>query len=229
MSNKVLVVAAHPDDEVLGCGGTLARHVAAGDHVEVAFFTDGVGARHQPGSAAHREDEVIRNEATCRAAEILGVASPTSFGFPDNRLDAVDLLELVKAVETLGERCRPSIVYTHWAGDLNIDHRLVYQAVMTAFRPTADCPVMQIRSFEIPSSTEWGDRVATPAFRPNLYVEIDRFLDVKRLALDAYDREMRPFPHPRSHRAIEALARWRGAESGMHAAEAFVSVLERCP
>jgi len=229
MSNMVLVVAAHPDDEVLGCGGTIARHVAAGDQVEVAFFTDGVGARHRAEGPARERDEVVRNEAARRAAAILGMANPTSFGFPDNRLDAVDLLDLVKAVEDVGRRCRPSIIYTHWAGDLNVDHRLAYQAVMTAFRPMADCPVMQIRSFEVPSSTEWGDRAVSPAFRPNLYVGIEKFLDVKREALDAYEREMRPFPHPRSHQAIEALARWRGAESGMLAAEAFVTILERCP
>jgi LmbE family N-acetylglucosaminyl deacetylase len=229
MSNTVLVVAAHPDDEALGCGGTIARHVAAGDRVEVAFFTDGVGARHQASGPSQQKDSVIRNDAARRAAEILGTANPTCFGFPDNRLDAVDLLDLVKSLETLGQRLRPSIVYTHWAGDLNVDHRLVYHAVMTAFRPMADCPVMQIRLFEIPSSTEWGDRAVTPAFRPNLYIGIVSYLDVKRRALDAYDREMRPFPHPRSHQAIEALAHWRGAESGMLAAEAFVTVLERCP
>ncbi len=229
MGDTVLVVAAHPDDEVLGCGGTIARHVAAGDRVEVAFFTDGVGARYQAGGPACEKDELIRNEAARRAAAILGMASPICFGFPDNRLDAVDLLDLVKAVEHVGRRCRPSIVYTHWIGDLNVDHRLVYQAVMTALRPMADCPVMQIRSFEVPSSTEWGDRGVTPAFRPNLYVGIDKFLEVKRRALDAYDRELRPFPHPRSYQAIEALARWRGAESGMLAAEAFVTILERRP
>jgi LmbE family N-acetylglucosaminyl deacetylase len=228
MSN-VLVVAAHPDDEALGCGGTIARHVAAGDRVEVVFFTDGVGARYQDSSTSHKQNEVVRNEAAQHAAKILGTASPTCFGFPDNRLDSVDLLDLVKAVENLGRRCRPTTVYTHWAGDLNIDHRLVCQAVMTAFRPMADCPVMQIRLFEVPSSTEWGDRAVTPAFRPNLYVGIEKFLDVKRRALDAYHHEMRPFPHPRSLQAIEALAQWRGAESGMQAAEAFVTVLERCP
>jgi LmbE family N-acetylglucosaminyl deacetylase len=229
MSNSVLVVAAHPDDEVLGCGGTIARHVAAGDRIEVAFFTDGVGARHQEESSAHSESGKIRHQAALRAAEILGIPDPTWLGFPDNRLDSIDLLDLVRAVEKLGQRCRPTTVYTHWLGDLNIDHRLVCQAVMTAFRPMSDCPVMQIRLFEVPSSTEWGDRAVTPAFRPNLYVGIDKFLEVKHRALDAYDQEMRPFPHPRSHQAIEALARWRGAESGMLAAETFVTVLERCP
>jgi LmbE family N-acetylglucosaminyl deacetylase len=228
MSN-VLVLAAHPDDEALGCGGTIARHVAVGDHVKVVFFTDGVGARHQGSSASYKQDEVIRNKAAHRAAEALGIMSPICFGFPDNRLDSVDLLDLVKAAENLGQRCRPTTVYTHWSGDLNVDHRMVYQAVMTAFRPMADCPVMQIRLFEVPSSTEWGDRAVTPGFRPNLYVGIDSFLDVKRRALKAYDQEMRSFPHPRSLQAIEALARWRGAESGMLAAEAFVTVLERCP
>ena len=227
MSSNVLVVAAHPDDEVFGCGGTIARHVAEGDHVDVVFFTDGVGARFEAGSSASRAEQLVRNKSACRAAEILGIAPPAGFGFPDNRLDAINLLDLVKALETVGERCRPSLVYTHWAGDLNVDHRLVHQAVITAFRPMADTTVTGIRSFEIPSSTEWGDRSLTSAFQPNLFVAIDRFMDVKRRALEAYAQELRPFPHPRSYEAIEALARWRGAELGLMAAEAFVTIRER--
>jgi LmbE family N-acetylglucosaminyl deacetylase len=229
MSNNVLVVAAHPDDEVLGCGGTIARHVAEGDRVDVVFFTDGVGARFANESSVSHAEQLVRNESARRAAEILGIAPPACFGFPDNRLDGIDLLDLVKAVESAGERCRPSIVYTHWAGDLNVDHRLVYQSVITAFRPIEGTAVTRIRSFEIPSSTEWGDRSVTPAFQPNLFVAIDRFMDVKRRALEVYAQELRPFPHPRSNEALEALARWRGAEAGLKAAEAFVTIRERVP
>ena len=229
MSSHVLVVAAHPDDEVLGCGGTIARHVSEGDRVEVVFFTDGVGSRHQAENPASQAEQVVRNESARRAADILGIATPACFGFPDNRLDAIDLLDLVKAVEAVGNRFQPSIIYTHWAGDLNIDHRLVYRSVITAFRPMADTSVTRIRSFEIPSSTEWGDKSVTPAFQPNHFVAIDRFMDVKRRAIEAYAQEMRPFPHPRSHTALEALARWRGSESGLEAAEAFVTIRERVP
>lgn len=227
MSSNVLVVVAHPDDEVLGCGGTIARHVAGGDHVEVVFFTDGVGARFEDESSAFQAEQVIRNGSARRAAEILGIAPPACFGFPDNRLDGINLLDLVKAVERIGERFRPSIVYTHWAGDLNVDHRLVYQSVITAFRPMEGTTVTKIRAFETPSSTEWGDRTVTLAFQPNLFIAIDRFMDVKRCALEVYAQELRPFPHPRSQEAIEALACWRGAESGLKAAEAFVTIRER--
>jgi LmbE family N-acetylglucosaminyl deacetylase len=229
MSSNVLVVAAHPDDEVLGCGGTIARHVSEGDRVEVVFFTDGVGSRHPAENSGSEAEQLVRSDSARRAADILGIAAPVCFGFPDNRLDAIDLLDLVKAVENVGRRFQPSIVYTHWAGDLNVDHRLVYQSVITAFRPMADTSVTKILCFEIPSSTEWGDKSVTPAFQPNLFVAIDRFLNVKRRAIEAYGQEMRPFPHPRSHTALEALARWRGAESGLDAAEAFVTIRERLP
>jgi LmbE family N-acetylglucosaminyl deacetylase len=227
MSKIVLVVAAHPDDEVLGCGGTIARHVAEGDRVEVVFFTDGVGSRYPAENSEFQTEQLVRSESGRRAAEILGIPSPICFGFPDNRLDAIDLLDLVKSVENVARRIQPSIVYTHWAGDLNVDHRLVFQSVITAFRPMADSSVTTIRSFEVPSSTEWGDQSLAQAFRPNLFVAIDRFLELKLRALNAYAQEMRPFPHPRSHAALEALARWRGAESGLDAAEAFVTIRER--
>jgi LmbE family N-acetylglucosaminyl deacetylase len=225
-NDNVLIVAAHPDDEVLGCGGTIARHVAEGDSVGIVFFTDGVGARHIEGDARHEPDQILRNESAIAAAAILGAAAPVNLGFPDNRLDSVDLLDLVQALEAKGRRIEPTVVYTHWFGDLNIDHRRVYQSVLTAFRPTDTSTVRQIRSFEIPSSTEWGDKSVTPQFNPTSYVDISSFLDVKLRAMEAYAQEMRSFPHPRSREAIEALARWRGAESGLMAAEAFVQIRE---
>lgn len=227
MNEIVLVVAAHPDDEVLGCGGTIARHVAEGDRVHVVFFTDGVGARHREKTGEDNAEIAARNESAKRAAEIFKIPRPVTLGFSDNRLDSVDLLDLVGAVEKIGRSIKPSIIYTHWAGDLNIDHRLVYQAVITAFRPMADSSVRKICAFEVPSSTEWGDKSVTMPFQPNMFVAIDKYQDVKREALDAYEQELRPFPHPRSHLALESLARWRGAESGMHAAEAFVVIRER--
>ena len=163
------------------------------------------------------------------ASQILKISAPLTLGFSDNRLDAVDLLDLVEAVEKAARPLKPSIIYTHWAGDLNVDHRLVYQAVITAFRPMAGSTVKRICAFEVPSSTEWGDKSVMPAFQPNMFVAIDKYLDVKRSALDAYEQELRAFPHPRSHLALESLARWRGAESGLQAAEAFVIIRERIP
>jgi LmbE family N-acetylglucosaminyl deacetylase len=222
----VLIVAAHPDDEVLGCGGTIARHVAEGDSVNIVFFTDGVGARHLESNARYQSDQILRNESAIAAAAILGAATPVSLGFPDNRLDSVDLLDLVRALETQGRQIRPTVVYTHWFGDLNIDHRRTYQSVLTAFRPMDTSTVRQIRSFEVPSSTEWGDKSVTPQFNPASYVDISGFLDVKLRAMEAYAQEMRPFPHPRSREAMEALARRRGVESGLMAAEAFVQIRE---
>jgi N-acetylglucosamine malate deacetylase 1 len=225
-NDTVLIVAAHPDDEVLGCGGTIARHVAEGDVVRIVFFSDGVGARHIDVSARYESDQVLRNESAVAAAAILGAAKPISLRFRDNRLDSVDLLDLVQALEAVSRPMLPTIIYTHWLGDLNIDHRLVYQSVITAFRPTDTETVRQIRSFEVPSSTEWGDKSITPPFRPTSYVDIGGFMGVKLRAMEAYAQEMRPFPHPRSREAIEALARWRGAESGLTAAEAFVHIRE---
>lgn len=229
MSEAVLVVAAHPDDEVLGCGGTIARHVAMGDVVHLVFFTDGVGARHAVArGGGHGGEVALRNQSASRASDVLGTKPPIFFDFPDNRLDSVELLDLAKAVEGVGLQLRPSIIYTHWAGDLNVDHRLVYQAVITAFRPMAESSVRTLRAFEIPSSTEWGDRSAGSMFAPTVYTDISAFWDIKMQAMQAYEQEMRPFPHPRSAMALEALARWRGAESGLMAAEAFVSIREIC-
>ena len=217
---RVLVVAAHPDDEVLGCGGTLARHTATGDTVNVFLCTDGVGARGSAlGSPVDRE---ARKKAALEAAKLLGTKAPHMEDFPDNRLDSVPLLDVVQAVEAYAVECEPEVVYTHHSADLNVDHRLVHEAVMTAFRPQSQTSVSTILCFETPSSTEWRAPTETHGFLPNWFVDIRETLDQKRAALLSYSAEMRPFPHPRSVRAIEALAEWRGASVGHNAAEAFV-------
>jgi LmbE family N-acetylglucosaminyl deacetylase len=223
---RVLVVAAHPDDEVLGCGGAIARHVADGDRVDIVFFTDGVGARYQRADSSCTEEQARRRGSALAAARILGAEAPTTLNFPDNRLDSVDLLDLVQALESIARPMLPQVIYTHWAGDLNIDHRRVYQSVITAFRPLPGPSVKRIRCFEVPSSTEWSDTALTPGFVPNSYLDIAEYLDTKFRAIDAYKQEMRAFPHPRSRKAIEALAMLRGAQSGLNAAEGFVQVRE---
>lgn len=221
----VLAVAAHPDDEILGCGGTLARHAAEGDTVHILIVAEGATSRDARRDPHGREPELaaLKAAASC-AADAIGAEEPRMLGLPDNRLDGLPLLDVVKPIEAIVEAVKPAIVYTHHAGDLNVDHRIVHQAVVTACRPLPDSPVRAIYAFETVSSTEWqsgGD-----PFRPRRWVDIEPYLERKLLALDAYAAEMRPFPHARSREAVEALARIRGAAAGLKAAECFMVVRE---
>ena len=162
--------------------------------------------------------------AASRAAAAIGAEAPHMLGLPDNRLDSVPLLDVIKPIEAIVEAVAPEIVYTHHAGDLNVDHRIVHQAAVTACRPLPGSSVRAIYAFETVSSTEWqsgGD-----PFRPRRWVDIEPFLESKRRALEAYAAEMRPFPHARSFEAIDALARARGAAAGLRAAECFTVVRE---
>lgn len=217
----ILAMVAHPDDEVIGAGGTLARHAAQGDTVHIAFLTDGVGARGDDPSAAERRENAAR-----RAAAILGAEQPQFLGFPDNRLDRVDLLDVVQAIEAVVLRSDPAIIYTHHAGDLNIDHAICQRAVLTACRPLANSKVHGIYAIEVASSTEWASPGDANAFVPTRFVDIAATMATKHRALAAYVEEMREFPHPRSSHAIAALASWRGASAGLAAAEAFVVLRE---
>lgn len=220
MSETVLVAAAHPDDETLGCGGAMARHSAAGDAVHVLFLTDGVSARRN--ATATEAGRTERREAAQRAARRLGAQPPTFFDFPDNQLDSVPLLALAQAVEQVAADIAPTIVYTHHDGDLNIDHQLCHRAVLTAFRPTPGQSARAIYAFETASSTEWRFGATATHFAPTRFVDISAFLEAKREALLAYETEMRAWPHARSDRALVALAQWRGATAGVAAAEAFM-------
>ncbi|HVC02279.1 MAG TPA: PIG-L deacetylase family protein [Steroidobacteraceae bacterium] len=224
MSKSIFVVAAHPDDEVLGCGGTIARYAHDGVRVNVAFISDGVSSREgvDSGSAEFRAAQEARRTAAYAACGILG-ANIVFFGaYSDNRLDSVPLLDVIKTVEALFAQHRPEIVFTHHAHDLNVDHRLVHQAVETACRPCAGGTVKTAAFFEVPSSTEWRMPGNSTSFAPNWYVDISAWLDRKLRALEAYAVEVRDWPHPRSMRAVEYLARWRGATVGVDAAESYV-------
>ncbi len=222
MAKTILVVAAHADDEALGCGGTIAKHTSAGDAVHVIFLTDGVGARSDSSLGAI--DAVARNSASVAALKVLGVpeANVTTFSFPDNALDSLPRLEIVKAVESVVALVQPEIVYTHHAGDLNVDHRYAFEATMTACRPQPGCCVREIYSFEVASSTGWAGASCEHAFIPTRFVNIETEMEQKMQALKAYSEEMREFPHARSLRAVETLALYRGSQVGLNAAEAFV-------
>lgn len=219
----VLVVAAHPDDEVLGCGGVIARHADAGDRVVPFILAEGATAR---GGASSGDETERLQDAARKAARILGAEVPRFGGFPDNRLDSLPLLDVIKRIEAVVKELGPSVVYTHHGGDLNIDHRIAHQAVVTACRPLPSATVGVIYAFETVSSTEWASDSMAGAFRPTRFADISEQLDRKMEALGCYAVEMRSFPHARSKEAIAALARVRGASVGVTAAEAFVVVRE---
>jgi LmbE family N-acetylglucosaminyl deacetylase len=214
---NVLVVAAHPDDEILGGGATFARLAREGHSVHLAVLGEGLTSR---GDAPSADLEALHSAQTA-AAFAIGAGGHSQHGLPDNRFDSVALLDVVQIVEKLVEHHSPEVVYTHHAGDLNIDHRVTAQAVLTATRPMEGCGVRELLSFEVPSSTEWTLGQIEPVFTPNVFVDVSATLEAKFEALECYASEMRPYPHPRSREAIEAIAKRWGSVAGCHAAEAF--------
>jgi LmbE family N-acetylglucosaminyl deacetylase len=219
--DTLLVVVAHPDDEVLGCGGTLARMAEEGCDIHVLILADGETSR-STASIVGADNLKARNGAADKACKILGCKSVDTLALPDNRMDRLDMLDVVQHIERFVQRYQPSTVLTHHCGDVNIDHCVVHDAVIAACRPQPGHSVKTLLFFEIPSSTEWRPAASAPAFNPNWFVDISRALEKKLEALQAYESELRPFPHPRSLKAVEVLARWRGATIGTEAAEAFV-------
>lgn len=224
---RVLVVAAHPDDEILGVGATVAKHVAQGDEVYALILGEGQTSRGE-----HREDisqgvveELHKN--TMESASKVGYRNVYFENFPDNRFDQVDLLDIVKAVEHKIREIQPEIIYTHYSGDLNIDHQYTARAVLTATRPIGDYPVKEIYAFETLSSTEWNfDYSVQPAFSPNVYVDITEYYEKKEAAMNCYVSELCQYPHPRSLEGMDVLSRTRGIAAGMKRAEAFMLI--RC-
>ena len=220
--SRVLVVAAHPDDEVLGCGGSIARHADSGDQVQVLIVAEGSTSRqHERDRAQVRDELSALAKAAQTAGSILGAAGVELLDLPDNRLDSLDRLDLVKRIEQCVQCHQPGCVYVHHAGDVNVDHRRLHEAVVTACRPSPGHVVKRLLSFEVASSTEWQVPGSAPAFQPNWFVDISTQWERKREALEAYASEMRSWPHARSLEAVEHLARWRGSQVGVDAAEAF--------
>ena len=219
----VAVIVAHPDDEVLGFGGAMANHVAAGDSVHVLILATGLASRSDDGQIVPEELNALRKQAHEANAK-LGVSDVRFESFPDNRMDSVDLLDVVKKIEAFVEEVKPTIVYTHHVGDLNIDHRLTHQATLTACRPLPGSSVHRILSGEVLSSSEYAD--PEDRFIPTVYVNIEGALERKCAALARYESEIRDWPHPRSTQALEHLAAHRGGECGFKAAEAYILIRE---
>ena len=224
---KYLVIAAHPDDEVLGCGGSMAKRAKEGHEVHVLILAEGVTSRDKQRDRASRTVALsILAKSAKRATDILGVASVELLDYPDNRMDSVDLLDVVKTIEDYTEKLKPDVVITHHAGDLNIDHQIIHHAVITACRPQPEQTVKRILSFEVPSATEWQSPTVFNHFVPNWFEDISETLELKIKALKAYKSEMRKWPHARSIKSVEHLAKWRGTSVGAEAAEAFMLVRE---
>jgi LmbE family N-acetylglucosaminyl deacetylase len=212
---KILVIASHPDDEILGLAGTLRKHVLAGNEVYCLILGEGAICREtESGNLVKQSRE---------AAKIIGFRGVQFECLPDNEFDTIPLLEICRIVERHVKEICPNTVYTHFRGDLNIDHRLTYQAVITACRPGCST-AKEIYCFETPSSTEW---TFDGSFKPNIFVEVDEIeLSRKFAALKCYETEIREFPHPRSIRALRARAEYWGQVAGAEYAEAFELV--RC-
>ena len=219
---KILVAVAHPDDEVLGCGALLACMTAAGHTVSVLFATDGEGGRG--GDAGRSADRMAAADA---AARMIGAAPPFWLGLPDQRLDTVPRLDIIQAIERRLDMIGPDLILTHDPSDLNLDHRIVYDAVSVAARPLPTSRCRALLTFETPSSTDYGAILGQSVFRPNLFIDVSRGFDAKLAALGCYPSELRDEPHPRSVERIRALAQIRGAAAGLPMAEAYRVVYAR--
>jgi len=224
---NVLICAAHPDDEVLGCGGTIARLAKEGNDVYIAILGEGITSR-----SAHREDadpSLIRqlHDRSRKVAKLLGAKDLWMYSLPDNRFDTIPLLDAVKIIEDLIKLVQPRMIYTQHGGDLNIDHVVAFRAALTASRPMVGCPVKAVYSFPVASSSEWAFHQFSPAVQPNIFVDISSTLDLKIEAMQLYESETRPFPHPRSPEALRAAAQYWGSVVGFSAAEAFHCIREQ--
>ena len=220
MMNTILVVAAHPDDEVLGCGGTIARFCESAA-IHILILGEGCTSRYDSRSEASKVELERIGKAARSAAKVLGAQSITLESFPDNQFDEPPLLSIVKCVEKVLGEIRPDVVYTHHPSDLNIDHKITFQAVLTATRPLPNCSVKELYTFETPSATEWSFHQNHPVFKPNVFIDVSQSIEKKLQAMEFYETEIRSFPHPRSLEALKAICRRWGTVVSREYVEAF--------
>lgn len=218
---KILVVAAHPDDETLGCGGTIARLAREGHSVTIAIFGEGITSRYMKRDQVDPSLVQTLQARSRKVSEILGAKEMIFHNLPDNRFDTIPLLEIVKMLEQVLVKVSPQIIFTHHGGDLNIDHKVIYRATLTATRPIETIGVQTIYAYEVPSSTEWAFQKFEPIFKPNVFMNISKTLELKLKAMETYESELLQFPHPRSLDALKCIAHRWGSVSGLKAAEAF--------
>lgn len=210
-----LTIVAHPDDEILGMGGIIAKNVKEGAKCYALILGTGVLSRNNDNSKLNK----LREQGK-KASEIIGYEKIYFEDFPDNAFDTISLLKIVKKIEEYIKKIKPDIVYTHHSGDINIDHQKVYESVMTACRPcNQNCP-KEIYSFETLSSTEWQLN-SNKVFSPNVFIDIESYIDKKLKAMEQYKSELCSFPHSRSLEGIKTLARYRGIQASLKFAEAL--------
>jgi LmbE family N-acetylglucosaminyl deacetylase len=213
MRNIVLVIAAHPDDELLGCGGTVAQHITNGDHVTSIVVCEGDSLRYRDANEDHQSQ-------IFKAAKILGVKDVRSFQFPDQKLETVLLTDLISPILAVVRDIRPNIVYCQYGGDVNRDHKILFEAALVATRPTEEF-IEVVYAFDTVSSTEW----AYPrSFVPDTFIDISKTLNQKIEAMAAYESELRAYPHPRSLQALKNKAYLVGNQCCMASAEAFMTI-----
>lgn len=218
-NKKILIVAAHPDDEILGCGATVPKLIREGCKAASLILGEGVTSRDQKRDAKKRKEEIRQlNKQAHKANALIGIKKVFTYDFPDNRFDTVALLDIVKVIEKIKDDIKPDIIFTHYRNDLNIDHQITYKAVITASRPLPGELVKEIYSFQIPTSTEWNYPFT---FNPTVFFDITKTIDKKIEALKIYRGEIRSFPHPRSEEAVKLIARNWGIKAGLPYAEAF--------
>lgn len=220
MNRKILIIAAHPDDEVLGCFGTVAKMIKQGFKAYTLILSGGKTSR---GGDYHLEKDKLKNEMK-KANNLIGIKEIYQLDFPDNAFDSIPLLSIVKEIEKIKNKIKPKIIFTHHIGDMNIDHQLTHKAVLTATRPMVDECVKQIYAMEIPSSTEWNCFNPQTAFIPNVFVNIEQSIDLKVMAMSEYSSELRAYPHPRSLQHIKELAKTNGIKVGLDYSENFMLV-----
>jgi len=225
MSGKkptILVIAAHPDDEVLGCGGTMLKHITESNAtVQCMFVMVAAGVRHKPGSVEFKADTAKRESDAIRVSQVLKCRPPMFLNFPSIRITRELYPDLSQSIERVVKDLSPNIVFTHNASDNNFDHRIVFEATMTACRPQKNMCIDEILSYEVPSATEdYNDGLGRP-FVPDVFVNIDKYVSTKNETLQIYQDEMRDFPFARSFDAIDNLAKYRGSMVNQSRCEAF--------
>lgn len=222
MKKRILIIAAHPDDEILGCGGTVAKLTRNGYEAYTLILGEGVTSRDEKRDAGKRSTEINRlKKQAIKANKIIGVKKVFTYDFPDNKFDRVPLLDIIKVVEKIKKEVNPYTIFTHYRGDLNIDHRIVYQAVITATRPLPSETVKEIYSFNVLSSTEWNYPLS---FSPNVFFDISKTLKDKIRSLRIYESELKGSSHPRSVRGTKLSAEFWGVTTGLRYSEAFECV-----
>lgn len=217
---NVLVIAAHPDDEILGCGATMAMHSSRGDEVNTLLFSRGILSRNN--SKNIKKKLLSLKNAAIKANKIVGSKKIVLEDFPDNEFDSLPIINFAKIIERELKLLNPDIIYTHHNSDLNIDHDIINRATMIACRPIPESKINMILTFEVNSSTEWSNKNSNGNFNPNYFVKIDYKNFIKKTkALICYKDEMRKWPHPRSIKGLKVLAERRGSIAGLELAEAF--------